>query len=49
MQRKTARMVSFTKHATDHLTPPAVGREYHYDEKLPGLALCITAARTKTW
>jgi integrase len=49
MQRKSARTLNFTKLAVEALKPPQAGRDYHYDEKLRGLALCVTAAGTKTF
>lgn len=39
----------FSKTRLDALIPPAKGREYHYDDRKPGLALCLTAAGGKIW
>jgi integrase len=49
MQRRTTRALNFTKAAIEKLQPPAGGREYHYDERGGGLAVCVTPAGTKTF
>jgi len=40
---------AFTKAHLDALAAPETGRLYVYDVKTPGLALCVTAASTKTF
>jgi len=49
MQRRTPRTLNFTKAGIDNLPPPESGREYHYDVKIPGLSVCVTAAGRKTF
>lgn len=49
MQRKAPRTLHFNKSAIEQLHPPDDGREYHYDTKTPGLAVCVTKAGTKTF
>ena len=39
----------FTKRNLDALKPPAAGRQYVYDERQPGLCLCLTAAGARTF
>jgi integrase len=41
--------INFTKKVIDGLPAPTTGRTYVYDSSTPGLALCITAAGTKTF
>lgn len=41
--------LNFTKEAIHRLVPPAEGRTYIYDAKIAGLAICTTAAGTKTF
>ena len=31
------------------LSPPATGRTYYHDDRVPGLTLCITAGGARTW
>jgi integrase len=45
---KTAR-IHFTKDAINRIKTPANGRTYTYDQKARGLAICTTAAGTKTF
>jgi len=40
---------AFTEANIRSLDPPAKGRVYHRDAKLPGLQVCVTAAGTKTY
>ncbi|MDX1945236.1 MAG: site-specific integrase [Pirellulaceae bacterium] len=49
MQRKAPRTLNFTKVGIDGLDPPEGSREYHYDEQVRGLAICVTPAGTKTF
>lgn len=49
MQRKAPRTLNFTKAAIDRLDVPAGARVYHYDERTPGLAVCVTPAGGKTF
>ena len=49
MQRKAPRTLHFTKAGIEKLRQPADGREYHYDTKTPGLAVCITKAGSRTF
>ena len=41
--------VSMTERRVADLEPPATGRRYVYDAKTAGLAVCLTAAGSKTW
>jgi len=41
--------VAFSKTRIGQLPSPESGRRYYYDEKTPGLAVCVTAAGTKTF
>lgn len=43
------RRINLTKDAIIRLKAPAEGRVYVYDEKVAGLAICTTAAGTKTF
>ena len=43
------RKINLTKTAIQAIEPPASGRTYTYDTKQPGLAVCTTAAGTKTF
>lgn len=47
-KRKPKRF-NFTKDAISRLSPPSEGRTYVYDAKQPGLALCVTAADSRTF
>jgi integrase len=52
MTSKTKRgpqRIPFTKRNLEALEPPAAGRRYVYDERQPGLCVCLTAAGTKTF
>lgn len=49
MQRKAPHTVNFTKQAIEKLPVPPDARVYHYDEKIPGLAVCVTPAGTRTF
>lgn len=40
---------SFTVERLAKLATPTAGRVYHYDEKVPGLCLCVTPAGAKTF
>src|SRR5262245_52063058 len=50
MHRRTKNTLHFTKQAIDKLAPTE-GRErgYHYDLRTQGLAVCVTAAGSKTF
>ncbi|MGA2062577.1 MAG: Arm DNA-binding domain-containing protein, partial [Thermoguttaceae bacterium] len=41
--------ITFTTARLQALQPPANGRQYIYDAKMAGLAICITAAGAKTF
>lgn len=41
--------VAFTKRALEALRPPKTGRTYYYDSKQENLALCVSAAGSKTF
>lgn len=41
--------LNFTKESIERLPPPFSGRTYFYDAKIPGLALCVTAANSRTF
>jgi integrase len=41
--------IVFTAARLQAIKPPANGRQYVYDQKTPGLALCVTAAGNKTF
>ena len=41
--------ISFTDRTLTKLPTPPVGRRYWYDQKVPGLAFCITANDTRTF
>ena len=41
--------IAFTVRRLSEIEPPSKGRKYVYDTKTPGLALCITAAGSKTY
>ena len=43
------RKLAFTKTALSKIQPPKKGRLYVYDTKLPGLALCVTAAGSRSF
>ena len=47
--RRKPRRLNFTKEALNAIKPPAEGRLYVYDAKQPGLALCVTAADSRTF
>ena len=49
MKRKTANKLTFAKRAIADLKPPGTGRIYFYDDKVPGLCLCITATDVRTF
>lgn len=50
MGRKTSRTINFTKAALDSLEPPQdAERVYHYDEKVPGLAVCVGRSGSKSF
>lgn len=50
MARRAPRTLNFTKAAIDQLpTPPSGRRDYHYDQKTPGLAICVTPTGSKTF
>ena len=52
MTEKTKRgpqRIPFTKRNLEALEPPATGRVYVYDERQPGLCVCLTAAGAKTF
>lgn len=44
-----AEKITFTTARLQELKPPATGRQYVYDEKTPGLAICLTAAGGKVF
>lgn len=46
---RESKKLNFTKPKLTGLNPPAKGREYVYDARTPGLALCITEKGTKTF
>jgi hypothetical protein len=39
LQRRAAKTLDFTRNAIEALVPPETNREYHYDERTPGLAV----------
>ncbi len=41
--------ITFTTDRLLKLKPPAAGRQYHYDAKTAGLAVCVTDAGTRTF
>jgi hypothetical protein len=47
--KRKPRRINFTKAALESIRPPSEGRLYVYDERMPGLALCITAADSRTF
>lgn len=47
--KRGPRRIPFTKRNLDALKPPAAGRQYVYDERQPGLCLCLTAAGARTF
>ncbi len=47
--RNKAQRIAFTMARLERLAPPAKGRVYIHDTTLPGLALCVTAAGSKTY
>ena len=49
MLRRSANVVNFTLSSIDSFTVPDSGRQYHYNLRVPGLAICITAAGTRTF
>ena len=48
MRSRSARTLNFTKAAIEAIAPPAK-RAYHYDEKIPGLALAVSPAGNKVF
>ncbi len=46
--KKTSRF-PFTVARITGLKPPVKGRDYHYDERVAGLCVCVTAAGSKTF
>lgn len=44
----TSRQV-LTKTIVERLPIPAKGRKYHYDAKVPSLAICVTSNGARTW
>ena len=46
---KAENRFAFSKTRLEALPIPDAGRVYHYDEKTPGLALCVTASGTRTF
>jgi len=49
MPKKPPPKVNFTKPVIEALKPPADGREYVYDAKVPGLAVCTTHTGAKSF
>lgn len=49
MLTKAKRILNFTKVALAALPVPDEQRQYHYDEKTPTLALCVTPVGTRTF
>jgi integrase len=49
MAKKAAKRIAFTTKRLESLQAPATGREYIYDAKVPGLAVCLTAGGEKTF
>lgn len=49
MLRRAPKTINLTKAAIEKLPPPEGRRLYHYDEKIPGLAICVTPAGTKVF
>jgi len=49
MQSKASRTLNFTKAGIGKLKPPKTVRGDIYDEKVLGLAVCVTPAGTKTF
>jgi integrase len=49
MQRRAPRTLNFTKAGIEALAPPAKRREYHYDQKVPGLAVAVSPAGGKVF
>lgn len=47
--REKPQKKALTKTAVEAIRPPSQGRIYIYDAKQPGLAICVTAAGTRTW
>ena len=47
--KREPRKINFTKPKLIALDPPVKGREYVYDARTPGLAICITEKGAKTF
>lgn len=45
----STRRFTFSKTRLESLPIPETGRVYHYDDKTPGLAMCVTATGAKTF
>ena len=43
-----AERLNFTKQSVASIAPPASGRRYVYDTKVPGLCVCVTAAGARS-
>jgi len=48
-KKNVAEKIVFSMRKIADLKPPKKGRKYVYDETTPGLAVCVTAAGTKTF
>ena len=46
---RRAQKINLTKATIEGLPLPQGRREYHYDQKVPGLAICVTTAGTKVF
>jgi integrase len=49
MQRRTRHQLNFTKAGIEALAAGGDRREYHYDAKIPGLAVCVSPAGGKVF
>ena len=47
--KRGPRRLPFTKRNLEALEPPAAGRRYVYDERQPGLCICLTSGGAKTF
>lgn len=49
MPARKKNTVNFTQQRVARLPVPKIGREYTYDERVPGLAVCVTSKGIRTW
>lgn len=47
--RRSENAINFTKSAIEKVPRPNDGRVYYYDQRVPGLALCVTASGSKSF